>query len=129
MSCLTRLFNRWFLYFVCVGLATGVSYYIIYGFVATHISAIAVSIALYFEPVISSLMVYLLGWQSFPGKFFISVTNNSLWTIALLTIIGILLVILGMAVISLKQEHQERMTFADESIISNSYELAASSYG
>ncbi len=94
---------------------TGIGYYVIYSYVAMHLDAIYVTIALYFEPAVSSIIVYLLGWQSLPGIFEENVHLTKLFKIATLAIFGGGMVIVGMSMVSLGQYSQKKLTFTDES--------------
>lgn len=118
MTCHNNFVNqitRWFVYYIFVGLATGIGYYVIYSYVALHLDAIYVTIALYFEPAVSSVIVYLLGWQSLPGTFNLDNTYLIYFEkLATLAIFGGVMVIVGMSMVSLGQYSQKKMTFIVE---------------
>jgi len=87
MNGLFGLFTQeWFVTYIYVVIITGYGAYVCYVFALKYFDALLVSIVITLEPIVGAIIVFLLGWQSFPGP---------------LTIIGFFVILPGILIVTL----------------------------
>ena len=81
--------EKWFEFYIWIGLVCGLGCYVLYVVVAKLLDALVIGVTLNFEPVGSAILVWLLGVQSLPG---------------ILTIIGSLFILPGVILVVYGQD-------------------------
>ena len=83
--------QEWFVTYIYIVIITGYGAYVAYVLALKYFKALLVSVVLTLEPMAGAVIVYILGWQSFPGP---------------LTLMGFMIILPGIIVVSIGKDQK-----------------------
>jgi len=95
-----------FYFFIFLGVVIGLGVFVLYVIITNLMDPLIVSVTLFFEPVVSALLVWVLGMQAFPGIF--------TWLGTGIVIPGLIMIAFGQN----KREQKEKKIKDDSELVS-----------